>query len=107
MCFILKADVILANIFSNRERLSVDKSELLKYREKIKDELSNHNLDDKYIYFDLSEESLNNAVKQYRNYFIKIGNNIHRYDEVDVDYFNASLEDLISKTLKKVAQCSL
>lgn len=99
---VLEAEVILANILSKVDfDYGVDSNVLMEYCQLVKKEISKTPMKSEYIYFDISNQSINNAVKYYHEIFIKINKRIFAYGEVNVEYFNSRLDAEIVDSLMK------
>ncbi|MBU7005894.1 hypothetical protein [Phosphitispora fastidiosa] len=105
MCLVLQSEVILANVLSQvDQQCGVDRNELVKYCEEVKSELAKlPSMESEYVYFDVDEQSIRNAVKIYQTFFAQFGNKIFGCKKINVDYFNSRFNPEVSDTLKKSA----
>lgn len=106
MCLVLQSEVILANVLSHVDSdYGVDRDDLAQYCRKVKSELAKHKVSaKKYVYFDIDEQSVKDAIRTYTNQFVEVGDKIYGYRKINIDYFNSRLNSDISKTLERVAE---
>ena len=57
----------------------------------------------KYIYFDISPQSISKAVKLYQDFFFEMGDRIYSYKEINADYFNSRFTNEIAMALENAA----
>jgi hypothetical protein len=104
MCLVLESEVILANVLSRSVDYGIDRNGLAEYCDKIKEELTKiTEMSSKYVYFDITQDSVNNAVKLYHDFFIEIGDKIFPYRKINVEYFNSRFPVNITNSLKVAA----
>jgi hypothetical protein len=106
MCLILQSEVILANVLSQDENnCGINREGLAQYCIEVKNALAKtKRMDNEYIYFDLEEQSLQNAFKAYYNHFLELGDKIYSNKKINLEYFNSRFSKSIAETLKSVAQ---
>lgn len=105
MCVFLQPEVLLANVLSkDEENCGVDKEYLVVYCEHIKKALAESPITSKeYIYFDVDNQSIKDAVYEYNNLFFEWGKRIYRNREINAKFFNSRYNNAIADVLDKVA----
>ncbi len=105
MCLMLESEVILANVLSNPTcKYGIDRDGITEYCMEIKKELSKmKDIASEYVYFDITSQSIKNAIELYQDFFVEIGGRICSYKKINVDYFNSRFQNEISDSLKKAA----
>ena len=103
MCHYLQAEVILANYLSKKD-VGVTRKELLNYCREVRNRVKeNERLESECILFDIADESLERAIRIYKDIFFEKGRKIYRNNGINIDYFNSRLVKEISDTLTMVA----
>ncbi len=105
MCLVLESEVILANLLSKiTGECGIDRNDLVEYCVEIKKQLAElGSMLSKYIYFDISTQSINKAIKSYHDWFVQVGDKVFAYNNINACYFNSRFSDEIAKSLEKAA----
>lgn len=106
MCLYINSEVVLANLLVyQKEKSSVATRDVMKYCQSIKNELSKIKCDGtEYIYFNISQQSIDEAISRYNYEFRKFGDKIYKNNDINLVYFNARYSKEIVDLLKNTAE---
>ena len=99
MCLYISSEVILANILSKKDSVSI--REIMAYCEALKEELSNSQ---RGVYINVNHDELRSALSRCSSEFRFFRGLYFVNNAIKLKHFNARYDDSVSRVLEEVAQ---